>query len=103
MLADREYVAGAAPPKEPHAEPNYMGVFLGLTVLTVVEVLVAFVSHLPKSVLIVALLGLAVWKALLVALYYMHLKFEPRKLWLVALSPLPLAILLVVAVLLERF
>lgn len=103
MLADRDYVAEPAPGEQPHASPNYMGVFVGLTVLTVAEVLVAFVSHLPKTVLIIALLGLAVWKALLVALYYMHLKFEPRKLWLVALSPLPLALLLVTAVLLERF
>ena len=103
MLADREYVAGTAPAEQPHAQPNYMGVFVGLTVLTVAEVLVAFVSHLPKTMLIVILIGLALWKALLVALYYMHLKFEPRKLWLVALSPLPLALLLVTAVLLERF
>lgn len=103
MLADREYTAATPPAEDPHAQPNYMGVFVGLTVLTVAEVLVAFVSQLPQTLLIVILLGLAVWKALLVALYYMHLKFEPRKLWLVALSPLPLALLLVAAVLLERF
>jgi cytochrome c oxidase subunit 4 len=103
MLADREYVGEAPEAEQPHRAPNYMGVFLGLTVLTVAEVLVAFVSHLPKTLLIIILLALALWKALLVALYYMHLKFEPRRLWLVALSPLPLALLLVVAVLLERF
>jgi cytochrome c oxidase subunit IV len=103
MVTGGEYATEAQPAEQPHAQPNYMGVFVGLTVLTVAEVLVAFVSHLPKTVLIIALLGLAVWKALLVALYYMHLKFEPRKLWLVALSPLPLALLLVTAVLLERF
>jgi cytochrome c oxidase subunit IV len=86
-----------------HAEPNYMAVFLGLIVLTIAEVLVAFVSHLPKTVLVLLLIAMALWKAALVALYYMHLRFEPRSLWIVALSPLPLALLLVVVVLFERF
>lgn len=84
-----------------HSHPPYMIVFGGLAVLTAAEVLVAFVSGLPKQVLIVVLLLLAVWKALLVALYYMHLKFEPRKLWLLVLSPLPLAAILVMTVLWE--
>jgi caa(3)-type oxidase subunit IV len=44
---------------------------------------------------------MAVWKAVLVALYYMHLKYEPARLRLLALSPLPLAVILVVAVLTE--
>jgi caa(3)-type oxidase subunit IV len=41
---------------------------------------------------------LALWKALLVALYFMHLKFEPKRLLYVVLAPFPLAIILVVAV-----
>ena len=86
-----------------HKHPPYMMVFLGLAVLTVAEVLVAFVSHMPKRILIIVLLLLAVWKALLVALYYMHLKFEPRKLWMLVLSPLPLAAVLVLTVLLEAW
>jgi cytochrome c oxidase subunit 4 len=86
-----------------HKSPNYMMIWLILFLLTVAEVLVAFVSHLPKSLLIIVLLALAVWKALLVALYYMHLKFEPRKLWIVALSPLPLAVILVLVVLFEAW
>jgi caa(3)-type oxidase subunit IV len=47
------------------------------------------------------LVGLAVWKATLVAMYYMHLKFERLRVILVATAPLPLAIILVVAILLE--
>jgi hypothetical protein len=31
----------------------------------------------------------------------MHLRFEPRRLWVLALAPLPLAVILVVAVMTE--
>ncbi len=84
-------------------QPNYVMVWLGLFLMTVIEVGVAFVTALPKQVLIVILIGLAIWKAVLVALYYMHLKFEPRRLTLLAASPLPLAAILVIAVLAEKF
>ncbi len=77
-----------------HDSPKYMLVFLYLVLLTVAEVLVAFVSGLPDIVLILILLGLAVWKAALVAMYYMHLKFEPPRLVVMVLSALPLAILM---------
>lgn len=95
--------SGEAGHVKAHKGPNYMMVWLILFILTIAEVIVAFVSHMPKQILIVALLILAVWKAMLVALYYMHLKFEPRTLWIVVLSPLPLAIILVVIVLLEAW
>lgn len=84
-------------------QPNYMLVWLGLFLLTIVEVGVAFIAALPKQALILILVGLAIWKAVLVAMYYMHLKFEPRRLALLAVSPLPLAVILVVAVLAEKF
>lgn len=90
--------AAAVPDARPH--PNYMGIFGILFVLTLVEVGVAFLG-LSRTFTILALLLLAVWKALLVALYYMHLRYEPGRLRLLALSPLPLAIILVVAVLTE--
>jgi cytochrome c oxidase subunit IV len=90
-------VAGAPVAK---SHPNYIGVWVGLAVLTLVEVGVAFVG-LSKTVTILALILLALWKALLVALYYMHLKYEPARLRLLALSPLPLAVILVIAVLTE--
>ena len=84
-------------------QTNYMLVWLVLFVLTVIEVGVAMIAALPKQVLILILIGLAIWKAVLVAMYYMHLKFEPRRLALLAASPLPLAVILVVAVLMEKF
>jgi cytochrome c oxidase subunit 4 len=83
-----------------HPKPRYMLVFLILFVMTAVEVGVTFVG-LPKNFTIFALLLLAVWKAVLVALYYMHLRYEPTRLRWLALSPLPLAVILIIAVLTE--
>jgi cytochrome c oxidase subunit 4 len=83
-------------------EPPYLTIFLALGVLTAVEIGIAFVG-LPRLATIIALIVLALWKALLVALYYMHLLFEPRRLWLVVSAPLPLAVILVLAVLTERW
>ena len=77
-----------------HAAPNYYLIWLYLLIMTVAEVVVAFVSQLPQTWLILILLGLAVWKAALVAMYYMHLRFEPPRLVLLILAALPLAILL---------
>jgi cytochrome c oxidase subunit IV len=95
-----EGTAAAGTGATPHAHPNYIGIWGVLFVLTMVEVGVAFVG-LSKTMTILALLLLAAWKALLVALYYMHLKFEPSTLRLLTLTPLPLAVILVVAVLTE--
>lgn len=80
--------------------PNYLAVWGGLALLTLLEVGVAFVD-LSRMLIVLILLGLAVWKALLVALYFMHLRFEPRRVVLVAVAPLPLAAILILAVLAE--
>ncbi|MGH7718077.1 MAG: cytochrome C oxidase subunit IV family protein [Gemmatimonadaceae bacterium] len=95
--------AGVAAPEEeapPHHHPNYIGVWVMLAVLTGVELGVAFLPW-SKTTLILILVALAVWKALLVALYYMHLRFEPNRLRLLAVAPLPLAVILVIAVIQE--
>lgn len=83
-----------------HRKPNYMAVFAALAVLTAVEVGVAFLG-LGRVTTIIVLVGLAVWKAVLVALYYMHLRFEPPRLIIMVVAPLPLALILVLAVLTE--
>ena len=85
---------------EPAHSPNYMLIWGVLFAMTAVEVGVAFLAF-SKTVIVLTLLVLAVWKAVLVALYYMHLKFEPRRMWLLAASPLPLAVILVWTVLYE--
>ena len=84
-----------------HAHPNYWAVFAGLAVLTFVELGVARVSSWSQQVLILVLLGLAIWKALLVALYFMHLRFEGNRMRLFAIAPLPLTVIIVLAVLTE--
>ena len=86
-----------------HKAPNYYLIWLYLAVITLAEVGVAFITGISKELLIVVLLFMAVWKAVLVALYYMHLKFEPKRLWWIALSPVPLILIFVGIVLLERW
>jgi cytochrome c oxidase subunit 4 len=85
---------------ETHKPPPYFLVWGVLFVLTVLEVFYAF-TPLPKVVIAVGLIAMALWKALLVALYYMHLRFEPKRLWLLAASPIPLILILLVVVLKE--
>ncbi len=77
-----------------HKEPNYMGVFYLLAVLTAIEI---GVIYLPVAKLVIAfmLVILAVAKAALVGLYFMHLKFEKRTLGLIAMTPLVLCTLLI--------
>jgi len=80
-----------------HKAPNYVAVWAGLAILTMVELAVVYLG-LPRRVMVVSLIFLALWKAMLVALYFMHLRFEPKRLLYVVLAPLPLAVILVVAV-----
>jgi len=81
-------------------DPPYFLVWGVLFILTAGEVGYAFLS-LPKIWLVLGLLFMAVWKAMLVALYYMHLRFEPQRLWMLVISPLPLVVILLMAVLTE--
>ena len=50
----------------------------------------------------ILLLILAIWKAMLVALFFMHLKFERWRLRLIFIVPLPLAAILVTTVIMEK-
>jgi len=80
--------------------PRYILIWVILAVLTAAEVGYAFLD-LPKVVLAVGLVTMAVWKAVMVAMYYMHLRYEPARLWILAISPIPLAFILVLAVITE--
>lgn len=82
-----------------HQEPNYMAVFYSLAVLTAVEVGVAYFKALPLLVMGLLLVVLALVKAFLVGMYFMHLKFEKRTLGIIALTPLILCTLLIIALL----
>ena len=59
----------------PH--PNYVAVFGWLTFLTLVEVTLSF-APMPSMMKIGVLVTLAVIKALLVILYYMHLRYDSK-------------------------
>jgi cytochrome c oxidase subunit 4 len=80
-----------------HKTPNYVAIWGMLAILTAVEVAVVYL-RVPHRLMVVSLVFLALWKALLVALYFMHLRFEPKRLLYIVLAPLPLAAVLVFAV-----
>jgi cytochrome c oxidase subunit IV len=81
-----------------HTHPNYMGIFWLLLVLTVVEVGITFLG-LPKMLLASLLVILAVWKAALVAMYFMHLKFERKTLAMIAIVPFVLCLFFILMLL----
>lgn len=83
----REGVAGERR-VEAHALGQYAAVVAILVVLTLVELGVARTAAIPKTAAIVALVLLAVAKAALIALFFMHLRFETRILKLTVLVPL---------------
>lgn len=83
-----------------HKAPPYILIWVVLAVLTVAEVFYAFLD-IPKVYLAIGLVLMALWKALLVAVYYMHLKWEPRRLWALAAAPIPLMMILIFVVLNE--
>jgi cytochrome c oxidase subunit IV len=85
-----------------HKHPNYMTIFWYLAVLTAVELAVIFLP-LGKLTIGVLLCALAVTKAALVAMYFMHLRFETRTLGLVAITPLAIATLLIFVLLPDGF
>ena len=84
-----------------HKQPNYAGVFWSLFILTICEITVANL-HYAKPLIVVFLVFLAVIKASLVALFYMHLKFEKYVIYVIVLFPLFLAVILTVMVLSDK-
>ena len=81
--------------EDAHKEhPKYMRIFWILLVLTIAEVAVVYMP-LPKIVIALLLIGMACSKALYVALYFMHLKFEKRTLMIIALTPFIICVFLV--------
>ncbi len=81
-----------------HTEPNYIGVFWWLLGLTILEIAVIYVP-MARLIIVILLVGLAVSKAALVAMYFMHLKFERVTLGVIALTPLILCVFLILMLL----
>src|SRR6266850_5958186 len=88
-----------------HKHPNYMAIFWWLAVLTVLEILIVLPWFRPENKLVVGVLlcALALGKAAIVAMYFMHLRFEARTLGLIAVTPLVIATLLVFVLLPDGF
>ncbi|MEI8134657.1 MAG: cytochrome C oxidase subunit IV family protein [bacterium] len=79
---------------------SYMKIFGALAVLTIVEVILSQsgMSHTPMVVLLIAF---ALVKAGLVAMYFMHLKYDAKFLSVIAYSPLIVASILIAMLALE--
>jgi len=78
-----------------HPIPNYMAIFWWLLGLTILEIAWAIIPHHSELILASGIVGLAVIKAVLVALYFMHLKFERKTLGILFASTLILGCILV--------
>ena len=76
--------------------PKYMNIFWWLLGLTIAEVLVV-IPDLPIALKAILLIGMACSKAILVANYFMHLKFEKRTLAIIVITPFVICVLLVFA------
>jgi cytochrome c oxidase subunit 4 len=81
-----------------HEQPNYIAIFWWLLALTILEVGVIFLP-IARVLIAILLVGLALSKAALVAMYFMHLKFERPILGLIAVTPLLLCVMLVFSLL----
>lgn len=76
-----------------HAEPNYNAIFWWLLALTIIEVGVTY-TPIPKATMVFLLVSLAIGKAALVAMFFMHLRFERLTLGVIALTPMILCVFL---------
>jgi cytochrome c oxidase subunit IV len=81
----------------PHHHVNYFAIFGILVVLTIVTVAAAFIKTESELVKILIALAIASVKATCVALFFMHLKFEGKLIYLIMIVPLILCLLLIFA------
>ena len=73
---------------------NYMAIFWWLLALTILEVGVIFLP-IARLLIGILLVGMALSKAALVAMYFMHLRFEKVALGYIAMIPLVLCVFVV--------
>ena len=84
-----------------HVKPiTYVGVFVVLAVVTAVEVYISG-AGLDRTAMVVILLALATSKALLVVLFYMHLKYDTKWYTYAMLFPVFMAFVLTAVVLIH--
>lgn len=78
------------------AHPNYVAIWVWLVALVAAS-LAATLLPGGRVVAVTFIFVAAIVKALLVALNYMHLRFEPRLIYAIALVPVVFAFILAVA------
>jgi cytochrome c oxidase subunit IV len=81
----------------PHHHVNYYAIFVTLVALTIVTVAVAFHRFESEVINLLLALLIASVKAMCVALFFMHLKFEGKLIYTIFAVPLLLCVLLTVA------
>jgi len=81
-----------------HAEPNYLSIFWWLLALTILEIAVIY-TPIARLAIIILLVGFALAKAALVAMYFMHLRFERITLAMIAVTPLIICLFLILMLL----
>ena len=79
-----------------HGRPNYVALWVWLVALLIVGLAASFVPG-ARGLAVALIFATAVAKALLVALNYMHLKFEPRLIYAIAIIPVLFVLVLTVA------
>ncbi len=80
----------------------FLFVLGALLVLTIVEVILAYV-HVPLHIMLTILMGLSIIKAALIVAYFMHLKFERMSLVLTLIPTLVVCICLLFIVFPDSF
>ena len=94
-MADHEPMA---PQVKEHQHPGakeYLGIAVVLTVITAIEVAIFYMPAM-KPVLIPSLLILSALKFALVAMFYMHLKFDHRLFsWLFVVPMIVIALIII--------
>ncbi len=89
--------AHGIPEPIPHHVVNYLLIFFALVALTIITVLVALHRFDNEMVNVLLALLVATIKAIFVARYFMHLKFEGKLIYFILCVPLALTVLLICA------
>lgn len=85
-----------------HKSPNYVMIFVWLIVITAAEVGVGYIPHtvVPAGITYPILLIMALAKVVLVALYFMHLRYDNRWFLMIMLAAIPFVVLFILALIL---
>lgn len=74
------WVEAPTPETDYHGHPNYAKVFLSLTILFAISLVIGYFTSAKIAVVLIFLI--AVVKTALVVGNFMHLKYEPKLIWL---------------------